>query len=320
MAVTNYLSIDGEVLMESGTTEEERIMYIRDGLGSVVATADSQGNVLNTYMYKPSGAVWQKTCSAPDPRFLWCGTWGYRAGGSAWNSHYVRARHYSHNSGAWTTVDPLWPSEPAYRYVGGRAMGAADPSGMNVRPRGKPWLGGNFRIPDECGTKCTDEWNRYIFLYCNWCYDGGMYLQINCASRCDELARDYYVKCKGIPGPGIFAPPPGGGVIAPRRKPQLPKGWVERPEISPYIEKRTTDDCLEEGSQSGLDYLATFPDGVVPPYVISIVLSSCISCCKKSSLGEGCVNECRFFASYLGSLWVGSNLDDLGKLGDPLKE
>ncbi|MBX3107815.1 MAG: hypothetical protein KF743_01410 [Fimbriimonadaceae bacterium] len=124
-----YLSIDGEVLMESGTTEKERIMYIRDGMGSVVATADSKGNVLNTYMYKPSGAVWQKTGSAPDPRFLWCGTWGYRASSNSWNSHYVRARHYSHNSGAWTTVDPLWPSEPAYGYVGGRPTRAVDPSG-----------------------------------------------------------------------------------------------------------------------------------------------------------------------------------------------
>jgi hypothetical protein len=33
----------------------------------------------------------------------------------------VRARHYSYLTGAWSTVDPLWPGQPAVRYVDGRA-------------------------------------------------------------------------------------------------------------------------------------------------------------------------------------------------------
>jgi hypothetical protein len=44
-------------------------------------------------------------------------------------SHYVRARHYSHLTGNWSTVDPLWPDESEYRYVGGRASKLSDPSG-----------------------------------------------------------------------------------------------------------------------------------------------------------------------------------------------
>ena len=36
-------------------------------------------------------------------------------------SHYVRARHYSYVTGNWSTVDPLWPDESAYGYVGGKA-------------------------------------------------------------------------------------------------------------------------------------------------------------------------------------------------------
>ncbi|MBL8067375.1 MAG: hypothetical protein JNM28_02915 [Armatimonadetes bacterium] len=171
MAVTNYLSIDGEVLMESGTTEEERIMYIRDGLGSVVATADSKGNVLNTYMYKPSGAVWQKTGSAPDPRFLWCGTWGYRASSNSWNSHYVRARHYSHNSGAWTTVDPLFPGEMAYGYAGGRVTSAVDATGLQKQQKQKYVAPHSF--PEAC-RGCAfgifNEWFPLLPHKCNACY------------------------------------------------------------------------------------------------------------------------------------------------------
>jgi hypothetical protein len=45
----------------------------------------------------------------------------------------VRARHYSYLTGNWSTVDPLWPDESAYGYVGGFSTRRVDPSGY--RPR-----------------------------------------------------------------------------------------------------------------------------------------------------------------------------------------
>jgi hypothetical protein len=46
-------------------------------------------------------------------------------------SHYVRARHYSYVSGLWNTVDPLWPDESAFGYVGGQPLFWIDPTGLN---------------------------------------------------------------------------------------------------------------------------------------------------------------------------------------------
>ena len=44
-------------------------------------------------------------------------------------SHYVRARHYSYVTGAWSTVDPLWPDESGYGYVEGRCAQWIDLTG-----------------------------------------------------------------------------------------------------------------------------------------------------------------------------------------------
>ena len=45
-------------------------------------------------------------------------------------SHYVRARHYSYLTGNWSTVDPLWPNESAYGYVGGSPISWIDFAGL----------------------------------------------------------------------------------------------------------------------------------------------------------------------------------------------
>ncbi|MDI9640045.1 hypothetical protein QM565_30515 [Geitlerinema splendidum] len=137
MAVTDYLSIDGQVYGHSVAGDPSKTTYYTlDALGSVVATTDNKGNVLNTYEYKPfSGEVLQKTGTAPDPRFMWNGSHGYRTTNlpqQQFLTHYVRARHYQGMTAALTSVDPLWPQEPAYRYVGNMVTSAVDPSGMRV--------------------------------------------------------------------------------------------------------------------------------------------------------------------------------------------
>lgn len=132
MAVRNYVSVDGEILghYDQGSSKSS-VMYVRDGLGSVVTTVDVDGAVLNTYRYKPFGDWSRASGAAPDPRFLWVGTYGYRRSDSPrWSGYYVRARHYSSADAAWTTIDPLWPSEMPYGYVNGWVLQGYDGSGQ----------------------------------------------------------------------------------------------------------------------------------------------------------------------------------------------
>ncbi len=44
---------------------------------------------------------------------------------------YIRARHLQVSIARWLTQDPLWPQEPAYRYVNGNPTTYIDPSGMS---------------------------------------------------------------------------------------------------------------------------------------------------------------------------------------------
>jgi hypothetical protein len=104
--------------------------YHTDALGSVTMTTDQNGDVLNEYRYKPFGTVKTKTGTAPDPKFLWVGSLGYRQTGRIYSDAYVRARHYGYLQGAWTSVDPLWPREGAFVYVSWEIVSASDPTGL----------------------------------------------------------------------------------------------------------------------------------------------------------------------------------------------
>ncbi len=80
--------------------------------------------------YNPYGEVLSRSGSISDRFYQWVATYGYRATFNYASSHYMRARHYLQTTGVLTTVDPLWPDESAYRYVGGRAIRSVDPSGL----------------------------------------------------------------------------------------------------------------------------------------------------------------------------------------------
>ncbi len=82
-----------------------------------------------------SGEVWTESWTgASSRRFKYKGSHGYVDTGFArqFVSHYVRARHYSSAQGMWTSVDPLWPGELAYGYVGNRVTVGVDPSGRQT--------------------------------------------------------------------------------------------------------------------------------------------------------------------------------------------
>ena len=132
MAMTRtYLSIDGQITSEMRAGETRSRDYVLDPLGNVMGVYQADWAV--AYMsFDPWGEL-LSGWNADSYKFAWCGGWGYRRTGLEVASHYVRARHYSFLDGSWTTVDPLWPGERAYGYVGGRVTAAVDPSGLRVR-------------------------------------------------------------------------------------------------------------------------------------------------------------------------------------------
>ena len=104
MPVTNYLTVNGEIIGE--TTGGVRTDYLTDALGSVTATIDQSASVVNTYRYKPYGELLAKTGAGSDPVFGWLGSQGYVQTGRKYAEQYVRARHYSSTNGRWTSKDP----------------------------------------------------------------------------------------------------------------------------------------------------------------------------------------------------------------------
>ena len=102
MAVTNYYTINGEIIAEK-TTGGNRVDYLTDALGSVTATLNQSAQVVNTYHYKPYGAQLAKSGVGTDPSFQWVGSQGYKQTSKKYSDIYVRARHYDTSTGRWTT-------------------------------------------------------------------------------------------------------------------------------------------------------------------------------------------------------------------------
>jgi RHS repeat-associated protein len=104
--------------------------YLTGQVGSVTATTNTSGAVVNTYRPKPYGQRLAKTGAAADPPFEWAGNSGSRRTGLSHAEQYNQARHYDCITTRWTTVDPLWPGEPQYTYVDCNPILHLDPSGL----------------------------------------------------------------------------------------------------------------------------------------------------------------------------------------------
>jgi hypothetical protein len=147
MPVKNYVSRNGQVEYEYDDLGDI-LTYGRDALGNVVAGYDGAGSAVFTADYKPYGEFAAITGNVAGRRFMWVGSWGYRFTSGVPVSHYVRARHLSMRMGMWTSVDPLWPSEPAFGYVGGCVIAKVDFSGL------RKGIVGPFRFDPEKDCNC----------------------------------------------------------------------------------------------------------------------------------------------------------------------
>ena len=161
MPVTNYYSVEGEIIGEA--TGGVRTDYLTDALGSVTGTVDQTASVVNTYRYKPYGTTLAKTGTGADPIFGWVGSQGYAQTGKKYAEQYIRARHYSSTSGRWTSKDPLGQDggDPNYyRYVGNDPVGMFDRDGQQITKKRPPQRGGDKPKPPPTTKPITESERR----------------------------------------------------------------------------------------------------------------------------------------------------------------
>lgn len=157
MATTVYTVFAGELVHENrGGVERD---YLPDTNGNVVGLIDNTQTVVARRTYWPSGEIASSSGTWTSP-FGFGGVLGYFY--DTLKSLYVRARTLRVDLVRWSTVDPLWPSEPAYQFVGGRYVDRVDPSGMREIDRSDACTN---RL-DEC-LRRADEWRNYLNSICD---------------------------------------------------------------------------------------------------------------------------------------------------------
>jgi len=130
-----YTTINGQIVSEkrNGVPSD----YIPDAVGSTIALLNDTHQITDRWTYWPNGQVRTRTGTNPTP-FTFVGTRGYHSD-IVNNSVYVRKRILRPGLARWHTLDPLWPLEAPYAYVGGSPVTLADPSGTGLAAGGFNW-------------------------------------------------------------------------------------------------------------------------------------------------------------------------------------
>ena len=120
-----------------------------DQQGSARILVSNAGLVTDNYSYKAFGVELQSGSGTVNP-YRYEGLFGYYRDTADWM--YVRARWLDAVSGRWASVDPMWPDEARYVYVGNRAAGAAEASGQVMGGCNNHWpFPCNFlTVPPPC--------------------------------------------------------------------------------------------------------------------------------------------------------------------------
>lgn len=316
MPTTNYYTVNGHIIGES--TDGVHTDYLTDALGNVSGTVNSAGALINTYSYKPSGALLAKTGVGADPRFKHVGAHGIATSTRKYAEEYMRRRHYSHTTGAFTTRDPI-ASGPEfgmpYIYVKQNPTTLIDPSGL--RTQGGHWWCNRvppFGIPPHGPVICNSKWNEFIYNYCNCCYHGPpLGMPIECRQKCDDWAKQYYLACKkprhGIPWP-IFRPWRPGGAIKPFpiNQPGIGPPILHKPcpipSLTPIDCGPSIAECVNAGTPPQWGGAFGFPN-----------TPACRGCCNQIPRHPACGNkhdECQEACSWSHGIWWGAWFGQFG--------
>ncbi|MFI5386492.1 MAG: hypothetical protein ACHQ50_10275, partial [Fimbriimonadales bacterium] len=111
MGVTNFDTINGQIIAETSGGQTKN--YVVDAFGSVTGVSQN-GSISGAARYSPYGRTIAGSSGATGG---WVWSWGYYPTGRAFASHYVRARVFDNTTGAWASMDPLWPYEAPFGYA-----------------------------------------------------------------------------------------------------------------------------------------------------------------------------------------------------------
>jgi RHS repeat-associated protein len=147
-----WFNRDPEGTLVSRVNEEsdegEDLFYLFDGLGSVAATTDEDGNLVTRYTYEPYGEQ-----ISPDPTLMQDGEpvdknpWRYASGYYDTKTGMLKfgTRYYMPNVMRWTQRDPVMgkPDDPMtlnpYIYVGGNPVNTTDRTGRFFHEEELTW-------------------------------------------------------------------------------------------------------------------------------------------------------------------------------------
>lgn len=186
MPTTNYYTVNGEIIGEH-TTGQSRLDYIPDGMGSLVATIDQTLTVQSTARFKPFGADLATTGTMPS--FGWAGNTGSRRTGRLHMDIYNQARHVGTQEGQWTTIDPNWPSEPAFTYCLGNPTTLVDPSGRNPRSTGPQC--NCLPSPHITGYPKSGRASKCLQKACSWYCGLIVNPEDDAKSQCDTIGKAF---------------------------------------------------------------------------------------------------------------------------------
>ncbi len=159
-----YTTVNGMLVHESRGGVES--FYFPDTLGSLTTVRSATGVKTYGAEYWPYGEIQTETGTNPSP-WSFVGLYGYLRDTAS--RLYVRARHYRPGLARWQTVDPLWPDESAYGYVGNDPSRGVDPAGYQKLPPKKTKLG-----PTICSSRVKDVENQ-LAASCNTPGMGGYF-------------------------------------------------------------------------------------------------------------------------------------------------